>query len=68
MTGTRDLWTFPEGMFGHDDSAKGYTIVATDGPLGECSWADYKPGESFSSSRTGTSSGGTTTTSCLPEP
>ena len=43
----RDLWTFPEGTCGHDESVKGYTVVATDGPLGKCAWADYKPGESY---------------------
>ena len=42
-----ELWTFPEGACGHDQSVKGYTVVATDGPLGNCSWADYKPGESY---------------------
>jgi hypothetical protein len=47
MDEPRQLWTFPDGMVGHADSVKGYTVVATDGPLGECSWADYAPGESY---------------------
>jgi hypothetical protein len=47
MAESRELWTFPEGMVGHSDSVKGYAVVATDGPLGECSWADYKPGDSY---------------------
>ena len=43
----RDLWSFPEGAVGHSDSVKGYKVIASDGPVGEVSWADYKPGESY---------------------
>jgi hypothetical protein len=46
-TAKRDLWSFPEGAVGHSDSVKGYEVVATDGPVGTVSWADYKPGESY---------------------
>ena len=45
--GERDLWSFPDGAVGHDQSVKGYDVVATDGPVGEVSWADYKSGESY---------------------
>ena len=45
--GERTTWTFPEGSVGHDDSVKGYEVEATDGPVGTCSWASYKPGESY---------------------
>jgi hypothetical protein len=41
------LWTFPEGSVGHSDSVKGYRVEASDGHLGDCAWADYKPGESY---------------------
>jgi hypothetical protein len=47
MTGSSDLWSFPEGAVGHSQSVKGYEVVATDGPVGEVSWADYKPGEAY---------------------
>jgi len=47
MADERKLWTFPEGAVGHDESVKGYEVLATDGPVGEVSWADYKPGESY---------------------
>lgn len=40
-------WSFPEGSVGHDESVKGYAVEATDGPVGTCSWASYKPGESY---------------------
>jgi hypothetical protein len=43
----RTTWDFPEGSVGHSDSVKGYTVEAKDGPVGEVSWADYKPGESY---------------------
>jgi hypothetical protein len=43
----RDLWTFPEGAVGHDQSVKGYSVEAADGHVGEVSWADYKAGESY---------------------
>jgi hypothetical protein len=45
--GEHDLWSFPEGAVGHSDSVKGYKVMASDGPVGEVSWADYKPGESY---------------------
>jgi len=44
---TSTLWSFPEGAVGHDESVKGYAVLATDGPVGEVSWADYAPGESY---------------------
>ena len=43
----RDLWTFPEGAVAHDQSVKGYKCEATDGHVGEVSWADYAAGESY---------------------
>ena len=42
-----ELWTFPAGLVGHDDSVKGYHVEAEDGPVGVVDWADYKPGESY---------------------
>jgi hypothetical protein len=41
------LWTFPEGSVGHDQSVKGYSVEAEDGPVGTVSWADYAPGDSY---------------------
>jgi len=43
----RKLWTFPEGAVSHDQSVKGYRCEATDGEVGEVSWADYAPGQSY---------------------
>jgi len=43
----RTGWSFPEGSVGHSDSVKGYTLEATDGEIGHCSWASYAPGESY---------------------
>jgi hypothetical protein len=45
--GERTTWSFPKGAIGHDDSVKDYEVEATDGPVGTCSWASYKPGESY---------------------
>jgi hypothetical protein len=42
-----DIWTFPAGMVGHDESVKGYRVDGEDGPVGVVDWADYKPGESY---------------------
>jgi hypothetical protein len=42
-----NLWTFPEGAVGHDQSVKGYRVEATDGHCGDVSWAVYAPGESY---------------------
>ncbi|HVM57270.1 MAG TPA: hypothetical protein VMT74_07390 [Gaiellaceae bacterium] len=47
MNDESKLWTFPGGAVGHDESVKGYAVEATDGPVGEVSWAVYKPGESY---------------------
>jgi hypothetical protein len=41
------LWSFPEGMLGHDDSIKDFQVEATDGDAGTVSWASYAPGESY---------------------
>jgi hypothetical protein len=41
------VWTFPEGSVAHDQSVKGYDVEGSDGHLGTCAWADYKPGESY---------------------
>jgi hypothetical protein len=41
------LWSFPEGVLGHDDSIKGFEVEATDGHAGKVSWASYAPGESY---------------------
>jgi hypothetical protein len=46
-TEERSMWSFPEGSVGHSDSVKGYAVQATDGEVGTCSWATYKPGESY---------------------
>jgi len=40
-------WSFPKGSVGHDESIKGYDVLASDGHVGTVSWADYKPGESY---------------------
>ena len=44
---TRKLWTYPEGSVSPDQSVKGYRCEATDGTVGEVSWADYAPGQSY---------------------
>jgi hypothetical protein len=44
---TNRLWTFPEGMVGHDDSLKGFRVEAVDGDAGTVAWASYAPGESY---------------------
>jgi hypothetical protein len=41
------LWSFPDGMLGHDDSIKDFQVEATDGDAGKVSWASYAPGESY---------------------
>jgi hypothetical protein len=41
------MWSFPEGSVAHDQSVKDYDVEATDGHVGKCSWATYKPGESY---------------------
>jgi hypothetical protein len=41
------LWSFPEGMLGPDDSIKGFRVEARDGDAGKVSWASYAPGESY---------------------
>ena len=41
------VWSFPEGMLGHNDSVKGFEVEATDGHAGKVSWASYAPGESY---------------------
>jgi hypothetical protein len=43
----RRLWTFPDGMLGHDDSIKGFAVEASDGDAGTVAWASYAPGESY---------------------
>jgi hypothetical protein len=45
--GERKMWSFPEGSVAHDESVKSYAVEATDGEVGTCSWASYKPGESY---------------------
>jgi hypothetical protein len=45
--GERRMWSFPEGSVAHDESVKDYTVEASDGEVGKCSWASYKPGESY---------------------
>jgi hypothetical protein len=41
------LWSFPEGMLGCDESVKGFRVEATDAHAGRVSWASYAPGESY---------------------
>jgi hypothetical protein len=41
------MWSFPKGSVAHDESVKDYAIDASDGRVGTCSWAVYKPGESY---------------------
>ena len=41
------LWSFPEGIIGHDESIKGFRVEASDGQAGKVSWASYGPGESY---------------------
>lgn len=45
--GERKRWSFPEGLVAHDESVKDYAVEASDGRVGTCSWASYKPGESY---------------------
>jgi hypothetical protein len=40
-------WDFPAGAVNSDQSVKGYRADASDGHVGEVSWADYAPGESY---------------------
>ncbi len=47
MSTATDLWSFPEGAVGHDQSVKGYDVEGSDGPVGTVSWADYKAGEAY---------------------
>jgi len=43
------LWEFPSGCGAvrDDQSVKGYQAEAKDGHIGEVSWADYAPGQSY---------------------
>ena len=41
------LWSFPKGTVGPDDSVKGFRVEASDGPAGRIAWASYAPGESY---------------------
>ena len=41
------VWSFPEGMLGHDDSIKDFQVEAADGHAGKVSWASYARGESY---------------------
>jgi len=47
MSTSTNLWSFPEGAVGHDQSCKGYEVDGTDGPVGTVSWCDYAPGEAY---------------------
>jgi len=47
MSAATDLWSFPEGSVGHDDSVKGYDVEGSDGHVGTVSWASYAKGESY---------------------
>ena len=47
MDKREQLWSFPEGMLGSDDSIKGFRVEAADGHAGKVSWASYAPGESY---------------------
>ncbi|HTO25678.1 MAG TPA: hypothetical protein VMJ49_07230, partial [Gaiellaceae bacterium] len=47
MSTSTNMWSFPEGSVGHDQSCKGYEVDGTDGPVGTVSWCDYAPGEAY---------------------
>jgi hypothetical protein len=44
---SESTWDFPAGVVSHDQSLKGYRADARDGGVGEVSWCDYAPGESY---------------------
>jgi hypothetical protein len=44
---SEQLWSFPNGMLGPDDSIKDFEVEANDGHTGKVSWASYAPGESY---------------------
>jgi hypothetical protein len=41
------LWSFREGMLGHDDSIKDFQVEASGGDAGKVSWASCATGESY---------------------
>jgi hypothetical protein len=41
------LWSFPQGTIGPDDSVKDFEVETRDGVAGHVSWASYAPGESY---------------------
>jgi hypothetical protein len=41
------LWSFPHGTIGPDDSVKDFEVETRDGVAGHVSWASYAPGESY---------------------
>jgi len=47
MAERAQLWSFPDGTLGPDDSVKGFQVEATDGHAGKVSWACYAAGESY---------------------
>jgi hypothetical protein len=47
VTESTQLWSFPHGALGADDSVKGYRVEATDGAAGTVAWACYEPDESY---------------------
>ena len=47
MAARAQLWSFPDGTLGPDDSVKGFQVEATDGHAGKVSWASYAVGESY---------------------
>jgi hypothetical protein len=47
MAESTQLWSFPDGSVGADDSVKGFRVEAADGAAGTVAWASYAPGESY---------------------
>ena len=47
MSPDAEVWSFPGGMLGTEDSVKGFRVEAADGHAGKVSWASYAPGESY---------------------
>ena len=47
MSPDAEVWSFPGGMLGTEDSVKGFRVEAADGHAGKVSRASYAPGESY---------------------
>jgi hypothetical protein len=47
MADSMELWSFPQGAVGTDETLKGFHVESADGPAGTVAWASYEPGESY---------------------